>query len=191
MQTLLTLINQLLIIGGEEIIIYIKGLNINGAWEEDPKAIKSEAFRYLGQRFNSFSGPHLTSSKLFHPIQPSKTVSASDRIWLEREFSDEEVVKEAVWDCGSDKARGPDGFNFHIISCEFGNEEFHSHAQLVRGLNNSFITLVPKKKKNPLTLDDFRPTISPIGSLYKIIEKIISPTESAWKKYLRKYLGLQ
>lgn len=69
-------------------------------------------------------------------------------------------------------------------------DDFHSHGKLVKGLNSSFIVLVPKKK-NPISLEDFRP-ISLIGSLYKILAKclanrlkavignIISPVQSAF-----------
>lgn len=110
-----------------------------------------------------------------------------------------EEIKKAVWDCSSDKAPGPDGFNFHMIKTLWDSmaedikqftDEFHSHGRLVKGLNTSFITLVPKKE-NPLSLDDFRP-ISLISSLYKIlakclanklksvIPKIISPAQSTF-----------
>lgn len=121
-----------------------------------------------------------------------------DRTWLEKEFSEEEI-KEAVWDCGSDKTPGPDGLNFHCLKAiwstisgdvmEFVND-FHCHAKFVKGINSSFIALLPKKK-NPLTMEDYRP-ISLINSMYKIIseclanrskkviEKIISPPQSAF-----------
>nr|GEV48573.1 RNA-directed DNA polymerase, eukaryota, reverse transcriptase zinc-binding domain protein [Tanacetum cinerariifolium] len=74
---------------------------------------------------------------------------------LEIEVSNEEI-KRAVWDCGIDKAPGPDGFTFEIPK---------------RG-NSSFITLIPKVP-NANMVKDFRP-ISLIGSLYKVISKVLA-----------------
>ncbi|GJT34824.1 putative RNA-directed DNA polymerase, eukaryota, reverse transcriptase zinc-binding domain protein [Tanacetum coccineum] len=64
-----------------------------------------------------------------------------------------EEVKDAVWDCGSDKAPGLDG-------------------KMPLGSNSSFITLIPKVS-NPINVNDFRP-ISLIGTHYKIIAKVLA-----------------
>lgn len=171
----------------------LQGLCINGVWEEDPTTVKVEALRHFHKRFSADD-----KVRVNFPIQPINTLSDLDRSWLEREFSLDEI-KAAVWDCGSDKAPGPDGFNFHMIKSLWSTiapdiqqfvQEFHTHGRLVKGINTYFIILVPKKK-NPLSLEDYRP-ISLISSLYKIIskclanrmksimEKIISPTQSAF-----------
>ena len=50
-------------------------------------------------------------------------------------------------------------------------EEFHRNGKLVRGANNSFIMLIPKKD-SPLTLGDHRP-ISLIGCIYKVLSNVI------------------
>ena len=65
----------------------------------------------------------------------------------------EEEVKQAVWDCGSDKSPGPDGVNFKFIK-QFWQllkpdilrfiDEFHVNGVFPRGCNASFITLIPK-----------------------------------------------
>ncbi|KHN47716.1 hypothetical protein glysoja_026405, partial [Glycine soja] len=47
--------------------------------------------------------------------------------------------------------------------------EFHVNATFPKGLNSSFIALIPKIK-DPQLLTDFRP-ISLIGCVYKIIAK--------------------
>ncbi|GJZ68953.1 RNA-directed DNA polymerase, eukaryota, reverse transcriptase zinc-binding domain protein [Tanacetum coccineum] len=70
---------------------------------------------------------------------------------LEREVTKDEI-KRVVWDCGSDKSPGPDGFTF--------------------GSNSSFIALIPKTSDANM-VKDFRP-ISLIGSMYKIIAKILA-----------------
>lgn len=95
-------------------------------------------------------------------------------------FSEEEV-KEVIFNSSGDKSPGPDGFNFRffqvcweIIKSDimaFLNE-FHINGRLPRSLNSSFLALIPKQT-NPTSLNDFRP-ISLIGSLYKILSKILS-----------------
>lgn len=51
-------------------------------------------------------------------------------------------------------------------------EEFHENGRLVRGSNNSFIVLNPKKD-NPQKVSDFRP-ISLIGCMYKVLSKVLA-----------------
>jgi hypothetical protein len=50
--------------------------------------------------------------------------------------------------------------------------EFHRHGRLTKGLNSTFIALIPKKE-NPQRLADFRP-ISLVSSLYKIMSKVLA-----------------
>ena len=49
---------------------------------------------------------------------------------------------------------------------------FHNNCHMVKPFNASFIALVPKKK-GAIELKDFRP-ISLIGSVYKILAKVLS-----------------
>lgn len=51
-------------------------------------------------------------------------------------------------------------------------QEFHAHGRLVKSINSSFITLIPKKE-NAVGLGDFRP-ISQVGSVYKVLSKVLS-----------------
>ncbi|GJT56005.1 RNA-directed DNA polymerase, eukaryota, reverse transcriptase zinc-binding domain protein, partial [Tanacetum coccineum] len=109
--------------------------------------------------------------KLFH---------GTERDYLERLVTLEEI-KEAVWDCGSSKALGPDGFSFAFVKkywdiiqkdlYDFINSFFAS-SELPYGANSSFFTLIPKVN-NPTLITDFRP-ISLIGIRYKIIAKILA-----------------
>nr|GFB69607.1 RNA-directed DNA polymerase, eukaryota [Tanacetum cinerariifolium] len=41
-------------------------------------------------------------------------LSQEDIQFIEREVSNDEI-KKAVWDCGTDKASGPDGFTFEVV----------------------------------------------------------------------------
>jgi hypothetical protein len=50
--------------------------------------------------------------------------------------------------------------------------EFHRNSKLTKGLNSTFIALIPKVD-NPQRLNDFRP-ISLVGSLYKILAKVLA-----------------
>jgi hypothetical protein len=70
--------------------------------------------------------------------------------------------------------------------------EFHRNGKLTKGINSTFIALIPKVEC-PQTLNDYRP-ISLVGSLYKILAKllanrlrqvigtVISDTQSAFVK---------
>ena len=50
--------------------------------------------------------------------------------------------------------------------------EFHLNAKLLKGLNSTFITLIPKVGGAEL-LGNFRP-ISLVGCFYKIISKVLA-----------------
>ena len=90
-------------------------------------------------------------------------------------------MKQEVWGCDSYKSPGPDGVSFGFIK-EFWNllkddlsrfmVEFHRNGKLTKGLNYTFIALIPKV--NSLQrLNDFGP-ISLVGSLYKILVKVLA-----------------
>ncbi|XP_071713597.1 uncharacterized protein [Rutidosis leptorrhynchoides] len=90
-------------------------------------------------------------------------------------------IHDALNDCGSSRAPGPDGFklNFFKHHWDLIKPElldslnwFWEKGEISNGCNASFITLVPKKS-DPIILNDFRP-ISLIGSYYKILTKVLS-----------------
>ena len=93
----------------------------------------------------------------------------------------EEEIKQAIWDCGSDKSPGSDGLNFNFIK-QFWQllkpdilcflDEFYVHGVFSRGCNASFIALIPKVA-DPRFLNDYRP-ISLIGCMYKIVAKLLA-----------------
>ncbi|PNX58846.1 cysteine-rich receptor-like protein kinase, partial [Trifolium pratense] len=99
---------------------------------------------------------------------------------LIKPFSEAEV-KQAVWECDSYKSPGPDGINFGFIK-DFWVDlrgdimrfliDFHRNGRLSKGINATFIALIPKTD-NPQRLNDFRP-ISLVGSLYKILAKVLA-----------------
>ena len=108
------------------------------------------------------------------------SLDAMDKMILEQTFSEEEIVR-AVKDCNSFKAPGPDGFNLGFVKkawkilrhdCLEFFSEFHKNGRLVKGLNATFITLIPKVE-GPLLFKYFRP-IGMVGWLYKILAKVLA-----------------
>ena len=92
-----------------------------------------------------------------------------------------EEVKAAVWDCDNFKCSGPDGITFGFFK-DFWDTlrddvmqflgEFHRNGRLTKGINGTFIALIPKVE-SPQRLNDFRP-ISLVGSMYKILAKVLA-----------------
>ncbi|GJV51843.1 RNA-directed DNA polymerase, eukaryota [Tanacetum coccineum] len=108
------------------------------------------------------------------------TITADQKAELENVVTKEEI-KRAVWDCGIDKSPGPEGFTFgfyrrfwNVIETDVVEAVtfFFRNGYFPKGGNSSFIALMPKKSDANM-VKDFRP-ISLIGSLYKIIAKILA-----------------
>ncbi|GJX40529.1 RNA-directed DNA polymerase, eukaryota [Tanacetum coccineum] len=115
------------------------------------------------------------NSKYYHGILNKKRSQLAIRGIL---VDDE--IKRAVCDCGTDKSPGPDGFTFgfyrhywNILESDVVDAvtSFFHHGQFPKGSNSSFIALIPKTHDANM-VKDFRP-ISLIGSMYKIIAKIL------------------
>nr|GFB88614.1 RNA-directed DNA polymerase, eukaryota, reverse transcriptase zinc-binding domain protein [Tanacetum cinerariifolium] len=81
-----------------------------------------------------------------------KRISLEQNDDLEREVFNEEI-KRAVWDCGIDKAPGPDGFTF--------------------GFYRRYWDIIGNDVPNANMVKDFRP-ISLIRSLHKVIAKVLA-----------------
>ncbi|GJY38702.1 putative RNA-directed DNA polymerase, eukaryota, reverse transcriptase zinc-binding domain protein [Tanacetum coccineum] len=132
-------------------------------------------YQSIQEKFNS----HDTMMN-FPSFTAERSLSITDRIYLESVVSLEEI-RSAVWDCGSQKAPGPDGFSFLFVKkfWEFIKHDiqsfvvkFFDSSELPLCTNSAFITLIPKVP-NPLFIKDYRP-ISLIGIQYKIIVKILA-----------------
>nr|GFB96324.1 RNA-directed DNA polymerase, eukaryota, reverse transcriptase zinc-binding domain protein [Tanacetum cinerariifolium] len=109
-----------------------------------------------------------------------KVLSSVQKEELECDVSKEEL-KRAVWDCGIDKSPGPDGFTFGFLRKFWSTIEndvyevvtyFFTNRVISKGCNSSFIALIPKTPGANM-VKDFMP-ISLIGSMYKIIAKILT-----------------
>nr|GEV88292.1 RNA-directed DNA polymerase, eukaryota [Tanacetum cinerariifolium] len=156
-------------------ILNIRGIMVDGIWVDNPKSMKREFLDHFSKRFCKPDDMRATLIMEFpnrlHPDQSHD---------LEMSVSNEEI-KKAVWDCGTDKAPGLDGFTFgffrhfwHIVEKDVYNavSYFFTHDDLPIGCNSSFIALIPKIPDANM-VKDFRP-VSLIGSVYKIIAKILS-----------------
>ncbi|GJY40359.1 RNA-directed DNA polymerase, eukaryota, reverse transcriptase zinc-binding domain protein [Tanacetum coccineum] len=140
-----------------------------------PSLVKSEFLSHFTNRFNQPG----TSRILLNMDFPNK-LNIDKQIDLESDVTHYEIKRE-VWDCVIDKSPGPDGFTFGFYRRYWSFLEkdvvqavnyFFQHGMFPKGGNSSFIALIPKTQ-NANMVKDFRP-ITLIGSLYKIIAKILS-----------------
>lgn len=91
-------------------------------------------------------------------------ITHEDNTMLIGKFGEMEI-QEAIWECGSAKSLGPNGYNFRFIKkfwetikgdvFNFLND-FHDSANFVRGANASFTSLI-RKNDDPQGCDDYRP----------------------------------
>ncbi|GJT94905.1 RNA-directed DNA polymerase, eukaryota, partial [Tanacetum coccineum] len=156
-------------------LLNIRGIMIDGIWIDNPNRVKREFFNHFSKRFCK-PDPR----RALIQMKYQKCLSSEQRTELESEVTNDEI-KRAVWDCGTDKAPGPDGFTFgfyrrfwYIIESDVYDavKHFFTYEDIPKGCNSSFIALIPKIPGANL-VKDFRP-ISLIGSLYKIIAKILA-----------------
>jgi len=165
-----------------------------GGWLVDDKDIHCQFITDFQSRLKSnFSRPR-TMPNLGLP----KIISQAINEELIRLPSLQEI-KQIVWDLDPNKTPGPDGFgagffqtHWDIIKDDLVAtiHEFFRNDTLLRQINHTFLTLIPKISQ-PQTTAHFRP-ISLCSTLYKIIakilvmrlrphmDKIISPFQSAF-----------
>lgn len=107
-------------------------------------------------------------------------ISEEKAAWLERPFVEEEI-RTTVFDCGTDKSPGPDGFSMAMFQNCWSEvkgdimkvmEEFFQNGIINAVTNETYICLIPKKSDST-KVGDFRP-ISLITSLYKIVAKVLA-----------------
>ncbi|GJT80000.1 RNA-directed DNA polymerase, eukaryota [Tanacetum coccineum] len=149
--------------------------NINKCHSLDMAQKAKVRWSIEGDENSKPTGPNIVlDSNMF------KQLSSEQIVDLECDVTYDEI-KRAVWDCGTNKSPGPDGFTFDfirtywkIINQDVVNavREFFVTSKFPPGSNSSFIALIPKKQDAKL-VKDFRP-ISLIGCFYKIIAKILA-----------------
>ncbi|GJQ90434.1 RNA-directed DNA polymerase, eukaryota [Tanacetum coccineum] len=153
----------------------IRGVMVDGSWQENPNAVKREFYNHFRNRFDKPPDQRATIDMTF-----PNSLSPEQQSDLECDVTAQEL-KQAVWDCGLEKSPGPDGFSFGFYRQFWDTIEkdvfkainhFFTNVDIPKGCNSSFIALIPKIPDANL-VKDFRP-ISLIGSIYKIIAKILT-----------------
>nr|GEW15059.1 RNA-directed DNA polymerase, eukaryota [Tanacetum cinerariifolium] len=152
----------------------IRGIMVDGVWIEQPRDVKREFFSHFRDRFAKSPDQRILINMEF-----PNSISSEQQADSERLISREEL-KTAVWDCGTDKSPGPDGFTFGFYRQFWSTIEndvfdvvnhFFSCGDIPKGCNSSFIALIPKVPAANL-VKDFRP-ISLIGSVYNITPRVL------------------
>lgn len=140
-------------------MVNVDGVNIEGVHK-----IRSAVYDHFSHHFKSGGAarPHVGSLAF-------RKLSSGEAGKLIKPFSLEEV-KRVVWESDSYKSPGPDGINFgflkdfwEVVKDDFMRfiVEFHRNGKLSKGVNSTFIALIPKVT-SPQRLHDFRP-ISLVG----------------------------
>ena len=87
----------------------LRGVAVNDVWIDEPGRVKAETYLFFKNRFQEVEWvrPKLDGVRF-------KEIGQQHNIRLSGPFSENEV-KEAVWECRSDKTPGPNGLNFRFI----------------------------------------------------------------------------
>lgn len=145
----------------------------NGDYVYNRDVITQESLDY----FNSLFIAQTTTN--FPTVQPRKLINDAGKAYLSTAIQMEEI-KNAIDSIHDAKSPGPDGFsskNFKLHWEDLKNDIFMAVSEvfpsgkLAKGLNHTFLTIIPKKEK-PQTLADYRP-IAYANVLYKIISKVL------------------
>ncbi|KAL8513843.1 hypothetical protein ACS0TY_013093 [Phlomoides rotata] len=138
----------------------ITGLSDGASWVDSLQGVKKLVFNHFRSYF-SWSSSYRAR---LDPLLFSKKIGVLENIFLEAPFTMDEV-KDAIWNCESSSSPGPDGFSFGFYKENWETlkedimrvmEEFFHKGKIVKGLNLSFIVLIPKKA-GACVLDEFRP----------------------------------
>jgi len=102
------------VVNGRKATNSIPGLLIEGDWIQKPALVKYHVMKHFHE--------HFKENNKYRPVircNNMKGLEASKGEELIKRFTKDEI-KDAVFDCGSDRAPGPDGFNFRFVKHFFG-----------------------------------------------------------------------
>jgi len=121
-------------------------LKVNGNIVEGVQPIRNAVFTHFKEHFAAQNISRPGAENLLF-----KQLTFAEGRSLILPFTELEV-KNAVWDCDSFKSPGPDGVNLDFIK-DFWEDikgdvmrfisEFHRNGKLSRGINSTFIALIP------------------------------------------------
>ncbi|KAJ0435087.1 putative RNA-directed DNA polymerase [Helianthus annuus] len=153
----------------------VNGLWIDGSWITDAKEIKDKFMAAFKEKFKE-----PISSRARIGMDGFKSLTEDEKKRLIEQFKEEEIIN-AIWECGGDKAPGPDGITFTVIKTYWEDlkssimemmQQFIIHGLIHHSCSSSFISLI-LKVNDPMVFSDFRP-ISLIGVVNKIISKVLA-----------------
>lgn len=107
-------------------------------------------------------------------------IKLEDSNGLERNFTENEFYT-VVSNMNGDKVPNPDGFTMAVCKVVGGVvkedimrvfHHFHGHGTFKKGINATFISLIPKTPE-VIKIKDFRP-ISLITGIYKFLAKVLA-----------------
>nr|GEW82759.1 RNA-directed DNA polymerase, eukaryota, reverse transcriptase zinc-binding domain protein [Tanacetum cinerariifolium] len=84
----------------------ICGIMVDGKWTKKPNNVKLEFLHHFRNRFDK-----PTDNRVHIDMNFPKSITIDQQMDLECAVSKEELER-AVWECGTDKSPGPDGFSF-------------------------------------------------------------------------------
>ncbi|GJS15006.1 RNA-directed DNA polymerase, eukaryota [Tanacetum coccineum] len=84
----------------------IRGIFVDGIWQNDPQAVKEAFLNHFEARFKKPTSSGLKINFLF-----PKRLAQDQANDLERSISCDEI-RVVVWNCGDNKSPGPDGYTF-------------------------------------------------------------------------------
>ncbi|KAL9672015.1 hypothetical protein QQ045_009589 [Rhodiola kirilowii] len=166
----------------------ISSILVDGNCLEEPRLIKQAAVDHFSAIFRKTATCRWDLEDMHFA-----TLNDSQIEGLDRSIGEEEI-QQALRECEGNKAPGPDGFNMHFYKKYWhivGEEvrgfitEFCENGRLSKGINKTFIALIPKTA-SPQQFDDFRP-ISLVNSMYKILSKCLAKRLSVVLPHLISY----
>ncbi|GJU62812.1 RNA-directed DNA polymerase, eukaryota [Tanacetum coccineum] len=153
----------------------IHGIKHEGQWISEPHRIKAVFYSFFVTKFQRKNVVKIVNRSPFY-----KSLHEDKNSFLVSTVNETEI-RDAIWDCGSKKSSGPDGFTFAFYK-KFWDmlkeeavgfvQDFFNTGTLPHGCNTSFIVLI-LKVPNPMVMSDFFP-ISLIIAQYKIIAKVLA-----------------
>ncbi len=158
----------------------IKKLMVDGNITDDPRNIAKFCAKFYSNLYTSKLSPkHMND--FFQPLSNIKQLSISDQHFCDASITLKEI-EEAIISLKANKSPGTDGLSSefyklfsHVIAPFLFKvyEESIEKTVLPATLCQGLITIIPKSKKDPLFIDNWRP-ITLLNNDYKILALVLA-----------------